>query len=444
MLLTLFFFGLYIAIAVIIGIVSSRKETEEGFMLADRKVRGVQLAATFSATFFDGSVLSIYLAYVYQYGISALSIFIGLFLGFLLLRKYASKIKEKADQLGVYSMPEYFYKTLGKRNGLMFTLFIVVEILALLIVNLIISGKILSTIFPIPYWASVLIGGGIVLSYLLLAGFKAVVKTDFFQLTIMVAMSLGVATLLFGGISIGSLHLDLSPAALGNSIGFLILTGLGILVTPDTWQRIFASSDQKSLKQGLGYAGFILLFLGVCISVLGLAVRYAFPGILPEDALITGFTQLLPFGIKQLGIVLLYAVALSSSDTEIFVLSSVVTRDLKNYTKRFSEESMRRMTRWIMIGLVALVSLVAIFYQNILSLGFTLASLNLVLFPVVFGSLYWKLKEKAVFWSLALALASVLVLFAFGQLNPQNAVLPLPIALVSLIVLQKLSKPEVS
>src|SRR6185503_20585880 len=110
MALTLFFFAVYILVAIVIGIVSSRKETEEGFMIAERKVKGVQLAATFSATFFDGSILSIYIAYIYQYGLSALSIFVGLFLGFLLLRKYAGKIKEKADQLQVYSMPEYFYK----------------------------------------------------------------------------------------------------------------------------------------------------------------------------------------------------------------------------------------------------------------------------------------------------------------------------------------------
>ncbi|KKT81285.1 MAG: hypothetical protein UW80_C0054G0009, partial [Microgenomates group bacterium GW2011_GWC1_44_9] len=50
------FFLLYIAIVVIIGIVSSRKETEDDFMIAERKVQGVQVAATMSAGFFDGAV----------------------------------------------------------------------------------------------------------------------------------------------------------------------------------------------------------------------------------------------------------------------------------------------------------------------------------------------------------------------------------------------------
>ena len=37
--------------------------------------------------------------------------------------------------------------------------------------------------------------------------------------------------------------------------------------------------------------------------------------------------------------VLLYAVALSSSDTVTFVVSSIFTRDIKNYSKKYSEES---------------------------------------------------------------------------------------------------------
>lgn len=442
--LSAIFFILYVLIVVAIGVFSSRKETEEDFMIADRKVKGFQLAATFSASFFDGATLSIYTAYVFLFGLSSVSLFVGAALGFLLLRKYAPKIKEKSNELGVYSMPEYFFRVLGKRNGLMFSLFTLVVLLALLVVNLIISGKILSEIFSIPYWISVLIGGGIILSYLLLAGFKAVVKTDFFQMTIMLLISLSVGIFLFGKISFNTVDFGFSSVGLGNSIGFLILTVFGIFVSPDAWQRIFASSDQKNLKKGLGFAGLTLLILGVSISVLGLAVKHVFPDIRPEDALVTGFLNLMPFGLKELGVVLLYAVALSSSDTVVFVISSIITRDLKNYTNKFSEDSMRKMTRLFMIGFVALVSVTAIFYQNILSLGFSLGALNLALFPVVFGSLYWKLKESAVFWSLVLAFLSVIVLFSINRLTPETAALSLPVALFSLLIFQKfLPQPKI-
>jgi len=233
---------------------------------------------------------------------------------------------------------------------------------------------------------------------------------------------------------------NLGTLGVGNIIGFLVLTGLGIMVAPDLWQRIFATKDEKNLRRGLNYSAIIILILGIVISVVGLATKQFFPNIVPENALVTGFSNLLPFGLKEFGMVLLYAVALSSSDTVTFVVSSIFTRDLKNYSVKYSDESMKKLTRFFMVIFILLGSLIAIFYQNILALGFSFASLNLALFPVVFGSLYWKLKEQAVFWSLVLGFLSIVVLFLTNQLNPQNAIISLPVVLVSLIIFQKLFK----
>ncbi|OGI18964.1 MAG: hypothetical protein A3J06_04530 [Candidatus Moranbacteria bacterium RIFCSPLOWO2_02_FULL_48_19] len=440
--LSILFFLLYIAIVVVIGIVSSKKETEDGFMIAERKVEGVQVAATMSAAFFDGFFLAVYIAYVYQYGFSAIWLFIGLALGLLLLKKYAGRIKQKADELKVYSMPEYFFRVLGKKNGLMFSFFLVLQFFLVLIVNLIISGKVLAAIFPISYFLAVLIGGAIVLSYLLLAGFKAVVRTDFFQVVIGLVMTLSVGIFLLGRTHIPVAEFNLGTLGVGNTVGFLILGGLGLIVAPDLWQRIFATKDEQNLRRGLNYSVFIILVFAVIVSIVGLATKQYFPNILPEDALVTGFSNLLPFGLKEFGMVLLYAVALSSSDTVTFVVSSIFTRDLKNYTEKYSETSMKKLTRFFIITFIVLALFVAIYYQDIMTLGFSLASLNLALFPVVFGSFYWKLKPQAVFWSLVLGFLSILALFVTGSLNPESAVISLPVVLFSLFIFQKLFRME--
>src|SRR3990167_7087371 len=442
MTLTIIFFLIYIAIVVAIGIISARKESEDGFMIAERRVEGVQVAATMSAGFFDGATLSIYVAFLYLYGFSAIWLFVGIALGFLFVRKYAHKIKQKADELKVYTMPEYFFKILGKKNGLMFSFFLVLQFFLLLIVNLVISGKVLSAIFPIPYFLSVIIGGAIVLTYLLLAGFKAVVRTDFFQVIIAFVMTFSVGIFLFGKANISISEFSLGTLGVGNTIGFLILAGFGIMVAPDLWQRIFATKDERNLKRGLNYSVFIILIFAVVVSVVGLATKQFFPNILPENALVTGFSNLLPFGLKEFGMVLLYAVSLSSSDTVTFVVASIFTRDIKNYSQKHSEESMKKLTRFFMILFIVLAILVSIFYQNILTLGFSLASLNLALFPIVFGSLYWKLKQRAVFWSLVLGFLSIVVLFFANQLNPQNAVLSLPVVLFSLLIFQRIFKAD--
>lgn len=442
--LSILFFLIYIAVVVLIGVISSRKETEDDFMIAERKVQGLQVAATMSASSFDGATLAIYLAYVYQYGFSAIWLFVGIALGFLLVRKYAHRIKQKADELNVYSMPEYFFRILGKKNGLMFSLFTVLQFFLFLIVNFIISGKVLTAIFPIPYFLAVIIGGLVILTYLLLAGFKAVVRTDFFQLIIMFVMSLSVGIFLFGKTHIPASEFNLGTLGLGNIIGFLVLAGAGLMATPDLWQRIFATRDEKNLKRGLNYSAVIILTLGVVISIVGLATKQFFPHIAPEDALVTGFANLLPFGLKEFGMVLLYAVALSSSDTATFVVASIFTRDLKNYSQRYNEESMKKLTRFFMILFIALAVLIGIFYQNILALGFSLASLGLALFPVVFGSLYWKPDQEAVFWSLVLGFLSIAVLFVGNHLTPETSIISLPVVLFSLLIFQKFFRTKSS
>ena len=435
--LSILFFLLYIAVVVAIGIIASRKETEEGFMIADRKVAGLQLAATMSAGFFDGATLSIYVAYVYQFGLSAIWLFIGLGLGFLCLRRFSERIKRKADELQVYTMPEYFLHTVGRRSGLAYSIVLIIAFFFWLTVNLIVSGQVLSAIFPLPYALSVALGGCIILTYLLLAGFKAVVRTDVFQLLIMTFMTVMVALYLFGSTGTPLTEFSLiGNMDAGTLIGFLVIGIFGIMVQPDLWQRMFAARDVATMKRGLGYGAFILPLLALILAVIGLTTKQLLPEIVPERALVAGFSNLLPFGLKELGMVLLYAVCLSSSDTVTFVVSSIFTRDLQYRTQRFTKASMRQMTRFFIILFIAIAVFTGIFYQDIITLGLSLASLSLALFPATFGSLFWKLSDKAVAWSIALAGLSVAPLIFTGTLTPETAILPLPISLILLLIFQ--------
>ncbi len=433
----LIYFGLYLAIVLGIGVISSRRETEEGFMLAERQVGGIQLAATMTAGFFDSAVLALYIGYLYEFGFSAIWIFVGILLGFVVVRRYAARIREKAHELGAYSMPEYFYRFLGKRNGLTFSAVLVVQFLIFLIINFVVAGKILSMLFPVSYVTAVLIGSIIILAYLLLAGFKAVIRTDFFQLLITVVLVLASAFFLFGKTTIPATELNLVGMGFGNIIGFVVLGAVSVMVAPDLWQRFFAAKDGKTAERGLWYAGVAIVLLALVTAVVGLVTKQFYPNIAPQDALVAGFSTLLPLGMKAFGMVLLYAVALSSSDTVIFVLSSIFTRDLQNYTRTFSQKSMRMLTRTFMLIVVAVAAIVALTYQDIVTFGLSFGSLNLALFPAVFGTLYWKLKEPAVFWSLVLALLSLVGLLVTNQLNPETAALVLPVALFSLLAFQK-------
>lgn len=431
--LTLLFFATYVGISVLIGYLSSRHETEDGFMIADRQVHGVQLVATMSAGYFDGVTLSIYIAYVYQFGFAALALFVGLSIGFIVFRLFAPRIKRMADESNAYSMPEFFLHVLGKKNALMISLILLTQYFAYLLVNFILAGKVLSTLFPtVPYAVAVGIGGIIILTYLLMAGFKAVVRTDFFQFAVMICMVLSAAAFFGPKVTISPADISLGRIGAGNVVGFLIIASFSVMVGPDLWQRAFAARDIPTLKRGLTFSALVLPILAVIITVVGLATKQQVPGISPDNALITAFSRLLPFGFMEFMLVLLYAVALSSSDTATFVLSSIITRDLKNYTTRFSEESMRKMTRYLLIGSVLVTATIAMRYQQILQIAFSMASLNLGLVPVVFASFLFKLNRTAVFCTLILVCLSVVALASTFTLNPETSIITLPTAFVAL------------
>lgn len=439
--LTLAFFGIYIITLVLIGYFASRHETEDGFMIADRQIHGVQMTATMSAGYFDGVTLSIYIGYVYQYGFAGLALFVGLSVGFLVFRIFAPRIKKLGDELNAYSMPEFFLHRLGKKNAMIISAFLLTQYFAYLVVNFILSGKVLATLFPqLTYPVAVSIGSIVIVTYLLLAGFKAVVRTDFFQFGIMIAMTLLAAVFFAPKVRIDPADLSLERMGIGNLVGFLIIASFTVMVGPDVWQRAFAAKDVATLKRGLSYSALLLPVLATIIAVVGIATKQNLPGISPENALLKAFSALLPFAVVEFMLVLLYAVALSSSDTATFVFSSIVTRDLKNYTARFSDESMRRMTRRIIVVVVIASALVAMSYQSILQIAFSMASLNLGLVPVVFASFFINLNRNAVFWTLVLVALSVCVLAATLTLNPANSIITLPTAVVALPVLEVIAR----
>lgn len=273
--------------------------------------------------------------------------------------------------------------------------------------------------------------------YLLLAGFKAVVRTDVFQFLIMIFMTVSVAAYFFGKTTIPTTDLQLvGRMDAGTLIGFLVIGVFAIMVQPDLWQRIFAARDVTTMKRGLMYGGFILPLLALILSVIGLVTKQLLPDIVPENALVAGFSSLLPIGFKELGMVLLYAVTLSSSDTLAFVVSSIFTRDLQHRTRRFSETSMRQMTRFFIALFIAIAVIIGIIYQDIITLGLSLASLSLALFPPTFASLFWKLSDRAVAWSVGLAALSVVPQLVTSTLTPETSVIPLPVSLVALLISQ--------
>ena len=96
----------YFIILILIGYLSSRKQNEEDFLIAERKLSAISTMATINASK-TGSILMIFVALVYVWGFAAIWYFIGTVVGMLVFIPFALKLKENSKQR-FYTLADYF------------------------------------------------------------------------------------------------------------------------------------------------------------------------------------------------------------------------------------------------------------------------------------------------------------------------------------------------
>ena len=88
----------YFVIVLMIGFLSSRKETKEGFLIADRKVKVLPLAASLCAGLVGGGILITTTALAFQHGLSFMWLYMGAALGFFIFPIFGKRIKKLGDK----------------------------------------------------------------------------------------------------------------------------------------------------------------------------------------------------------------------------------------------------------------------------------------------------------------------------------------------------------
>ena len=99
----------YALACIIIGVWSSRKQKDEDYLIAGRKMNAWSFMASVVASYIGGAAIVAYTAFVYQFGISAIALFMGTALGFLLFVPYALKIYKYSTKKKFHTLSDYFY-----------------------------------------------------------------------------------------------------------------------------------------------------------------------------------------------------------------------------------------------------------------------------------------------------------------------------------------------
>jgi len=426
--------GVFMLLLVVIAYGASRNQSSEGFLIAERRLTLLSAVSTINASK-TGSIVFIFTAFIYAYGISALWYFIGMSVGYLVFLPFALRIFRKHGKKH-YTLPAYFLDNYGKPAAKLAAVCCIIAMFGTMTLNLIAATKVFSFVTEFELATSTLCIAAIVLLYLLLSGFQAVVRTDYLQYGIILALFFLFLGMLYNGPQIPSEDLRVGAAGMQNIISFFLFGVLLPFAQPELWQRVYAMPDEKLLKRSLIISIIVHFVMAVVLAMIGLSIKAALPDLNPDNALMEGLTILLPVGLNALVLIAFFAILMSSIDTYAYTGASNLVQD---FLPNLPAEKSVAWIRGALILFIVLGALVTLYLPNLVQAAFIFSGfIILVSVPVVASWIFPKINPLTINITLPLSFivmtGIILFLSARGELTPLVLLISIGVSALSLVV----------
>ena len=454
----------YLGGLILLGVWTGRRTRNAAdFYIGGRQVGAWVTAFSFVAAYFSSVVIVGGGAFGYRFGMStmwiaAANVFIGCTLVWIVLGRRLWHFTKRLDTM---TIPGFIGRRYGGREAEVFSALIIFVFMIVYNVSVLQGmGRIVEGLMGIPYTTAVLISGLIILVYVAIGGYLAVVWTSFVQAWIMLfALALlAIATLAaVGGFTAANLKLAAinpglveTPGVWGwnGLISFALVVSLGVWGMPQLLVRFYSMKGTRVLRLGT-----ILATLGGAMAVLpyltGALSRLVLPPLENPDLAIPMLTQkvLNPWGgaIFLAGVM---AAGMSTFASVLIVVSSAAVQDLWG---RANRKVAVHDKRDVLFGRVAsvlagLVSLVIAYHPPALILVVTAFAWAVIasacLWPVVLG-VYWKRGTRAgAFSSMIIGTATALGWLAAKNPFGLHGFIPgVAVSLVVFVVVSLLTRP---
>ena len=284
----------------------------------------------------------------------------------LLLYNLGPKIRKEFPK-GL-SLTEFIKKRFGI-GILKLSLFLILFYLIIfLIAEVTAIAFLLNFISKTPLWITAGITLIICLLYILRGGFKLSIITDKYQFIIVAVLIFASMILILGNLEISSFKLikENSPNLISSKylpnytagITFFIAVAATNLFHQGNWQRVFAAKNNLILKKSLIYSSIITLLIVLWMGYTGLISFSLNSKVIPDLAffdLILSKNFLLIISI----LVLALALTLSTIDTLINAISSILIVNGNQISKLIFGNSLKNKTNYIILLISILVFILA-------------------------------------------------------------------------------------
>ncbi|EKD66518.1 MAG: hypothetical protein ACD_49C00038G0052 [uncultured bacterium (gcode 4)] len=426
----------YIIIVLMVGLSAGKKETKEEFLIAGRKLNFFTTAVTLFVNKVGAGILLTYSALVYLYGAGAIWFFIGAIFGYFVFYFFAKKIKKMADEKNFYTLADFFFDQKGKLAGFLVSLIVVISMFWWVVVNFTGGAKILTEYSPINFEWAVIIMWAVVLSYLLMGGFKAVVKTDIIQgFGLFTILFLIIFSLFFNIPTFSKINIDFFSIPIGQIVNFFLAGLLLPFAAAELWQRVYAAKNIENLKKWLIIWSTMYVIVGILLTLIGLIIRTNLPNLTNDIVLVVGLNKLLPVGLAWLPIVLFCFAALSTTDTFLFSSSASLVQDLLLKSNFIKKENLLKIMRISIISLTIFAIILSIIIRNLVDTTFFFVALMMSLGLLVL--IIWvnpKINKYSINLSILFSLVGVILLAILNGISTSLVVYSLWLCVAGLII----------
>ncbi len=259
-------------------------------------------------------------------------------------------------------------------------------------------AKLVMLLAPVPLWVTAVIVMGATLLYTSYGGLRASIFTDKIQMIVIVPLLAFLVLLGWqaaGGIAptIAGLEQNaprllnlLDPAGIKAGLTFFVAILLTGLFHQGNWQRVYAAGNPRSMRLGFLIGGLLAAPVIFVMGLFGLAfVGLGHTG----DSSVAMFTVILPHVPAWFAIALIplgLALIMSTADTALSAVSSLIAVDMRRLLPKASNTTLMRLSRWLIFPLAVPVVVAAAQGYSVLYL-FLLADLlcSAAAFPVFYG-----------------------------------------------------------
>jgi sodium/proline symporter len=425
---------LYVLVLFLIGIVASRRvKNISDYYVGGKKIGYWAVAFSARATGESGWLLIGLTGMGALAGLSAYWVVLGEVLGVAVSWQFmAKRFKRKSDTYQSLTIPDYLESHF--KSSTRFLRGLAASILSVFVVIYVstqidATGIAFESMMDMNYYHGAILGFLIVLAYIFIGGFVAVVWSDLFQGVLMffglVILPIVVYYNLDANLNIlDTLHtLDPKLTNIWGGEGFWLnlatilgfsMIGLGFLGSPQVYVRFMSIKNEEEITKGKWVAIFYTLLTDAAAVTIGILARVYFTenGQDPEAVFGTGATDVLnmvttnflPLGIAAIYVAIVLSAIMSTIDSLLVLASSAVTRDFyqKIFNPSVSDGELTKISRYVTL-IMALLALGLAFGMAYFSpdrqvfwvMIFGWSGIAASFCPVIILSLFWKEYSEA-------------------------------------------------